>query len=86
MMDIPATPMDTLLKIYDISKDAGILFPYVGNVAHGDYENTVCPKCGHVCIERVGFSLNLGGLTDFNCKNCDNVIPIITDNYKKQKI
>ncbi|MCK4365499.1 MAG: AmmeMemoRadiSam system radical SAM enzyme [Thermoplasmatales archaeon] len=86
MMDIPATPMDTLLKIYDISKEAGVLFPYVGNVAHGDYENTVCPKCGHVCIERVGFSLNLSGLTDFNCKNCGNVIPIITDNYKKQKI
>lgn len=86
MRDIAATPMDTLLKIYDISKDAGILFPYVGNVAHGDYENTICPKCGYVCIERVGFSLKISGLTNFKCKNCGYPIPIISSNYKKLNI
>jgi pyruvate formate lyase activating enzyme len=79
MTNIPRTPMETLLKIYDIAKEEGILFPYLGNVSHGDYENTVCKKCGNICIERRGYSINLDGLRDGKCMKCGNTIPIITN-------
>ena len=86
MIDIPMTPMETLLKIYDIAKDVGVQYPYLGNVSHGDYENTVCPKCGNVCIERKGFFINPRGLVDGKCVNCNHSLPITIKNYKKQKI
>jgi len=76
MLDKPATPMNTLLKIYDLAKKTGIQFPYLGNVAPGDYENTICPKCGNVCIQRKGYLIDLNGLLDNKCAKCNNVLPI----------
>ena len=86
MTDIPRTSMKTLLKSYDIAKKAGVLYPYLGNVSHGDYENTFCSKCGNVCIERKGFFINLDGSIDSKCVKCGNALPIVTNKYKKQKI
>ena len=79
MKDIPATPIDTLLKIYDISKEVGIQYPYLGNVPHGHYENTYCPRCGNIIVQRHSFSANIVGLKKKNCKKCGLFIPIITD-------
>ncbi|EMR74650.1 pyruvate-formate lyase-activating enzyme [Thermoplasmatales archaeon SCGC AB-540-F20] len=79
MTDVPATPIDTLLKIYDISKDVGILFPYIGNVPHGKYENTICPACGNRIVERHGFTANMIGLKNGRCKQCGTSIPIAID-------
>ena len=78
--------MDTFTKIYDIAKETGLSFPYIGNVVHDDYENTKCPQCGQVCIKRVGYTIDIGGLVDFKCKNCGNIMPIISKYYKKQNI
>jgi pyruvate formate lyase activating enzyme len=86
MTNIPRTPMETLLKIYDVAKRTGVLFPYLGNVYPGDYDNTVCPKCGNVCIKRSGYSIMLDGFKDNKCAKCGNVLPIITDKNKKQNI
>jgi pyruvate formate lyase activating enzyme len=77
MTDIPPTPIDTLLKIYEVAKDLGILYPYLGNVPHGKYENTFCPGCNNVIIERYGFSSNMVGLEKDKCKGCGRVLPIV---------
>ena len=76
MMDVEATPMKTLTGIYEIAKEEGILYPYVGNVSHGEYENTICPNCGNVCIERCGFSANMKGMKDGKCRICGKVVKI----------
>lgn len=83
MTDVPMTPIETLLKIYDLAKQNGILYPYLGNVPHGDYENTMCPNCGNICIERFGYSTNLAGYREGKCVKCGNSIPIVVDKYKK---
>ncbi|KYK21631.1 radical SAM protein [Thermoplasmatales archaeon SG8-52-4] len=85
LIDKPNTPMDTLLKIYDTAKKIGLLFPYLGNVYPGDYENTFCPKCGNVCIKRSGFHVSTNDLVDNKCKKCGHILPIIFNKYKKQK-
>jgi pyruvate formate lyase activating enzyme len=77
MTDVPRTPMETLLKIYKVAKEVGVLFPFLGNVSPGDYENTICFKCGNVCIERVGYSIDLEGIVDSNCKKCGSPLSII---------
>ena len=79
MLDIPRTPMDTLLQIHNLAKEEGIFYPYLGNVLHGDYENTFCPKCGNVCIERNGYSINLDNFTDGKCRKCGTSLAIISN-------
>jgi len=86
LLDVPMTPMKTLQKIFDAAKESGILYPYLGNVPHGNYENTYCPSCGNLCVERLGYSINICGLKDGKCLKCNSSIPMIIDNYKKQKI
>jgi pyruvate formate lyase activating enzyme len=70
MQDVPRTPMDTMIKIFEIAKGEDLLFPYLGNVSHGDYENTYCPKCGNLCIERDIFSVSFNGLNKDLCNKC----------------
>ena len=83
MTDVKMTPMETLLKIYEVAKEEGILFPYLGNVYHGEYENTYCPKCGSISIERNNYSISLEGLNQNNCSKCGNSMPIINKKYIK---
>ena len=77
MKDIQATPIDMLLKSYGIAKDSGILYPYLGNVPHGEYENTHCAVCNNVIVERLGFTAKVIGLENNKCKQCGTSIPIV---------
>ena len=52
MENIETTPLETLMKAYNIGKEAGLNFIYIGNISEGNYENTKCPKCEKVIIER----------------------------------
>jgi len=78
MTDLPRTPMDTMIKAYNIATKSGILYCYLGNVPHGDYENTVCPGCGNICIKRHGFSIDLNGSKNGRCTGCGTEISIIS--------
>lgn len=78
MNDVPATPFDTLFRAYNIAKDEGILYPYLGNVPHGDYENTNCPKCNSIIVKRYGFSAEITDLEKGKCKHCGTEIPLLT--------
>ena len=71
-----ATPINTLLNCHSIAKDAGLQFVYLGNIAHGDYDNTYCPSCKNLLIERYGFSTQIKGLTQKKCNKCGATIPL----------
>ncbi|MEA2053829.1 MAG: AmmeMemoRadiSam system radical SAM enzyme [Candidatus Thermoplasmatota archaeon] len=77
MMDVPPTPMKTLLRAYDIAKSEGLDYIYIGNVPHGQYENTFCPACENKIIERYGFSAKIVGLKDGKCTKCGKKMGII---------
>ena len=77
MTDVPRTPMETLLKIYNVAKEVGVLFCYLGNVSPGEYENTICPQCGKVCIKREGYLINLDGFVDGKCMKCGSTLSVI---------
>jgi len=70
MRNVSVTPMEIMLNAYQIARDYKIRYPYLGNIAHGDYEDTKCPKCGNICIKRYGYSLDIDGMNDGKCKNC----------------
>lgn len=54
MTDRGATPASTLEKAWKIGKEAGLRFVYTGNILGMEHNNTVCPKCGEVLVERYG--------------------------------
>jgi pyruvate formate lyase activating enzyme len=83
MIDIPMTPMETLAKIYQTAMEAGILYIFLGNVVHGNYENTTCPKCGNYVIKRVGYTINLDGFKEGKCIKCGYALPIMINKNKK---
>jgi pyruvate formate lyase activating enzyme len=73
-MTDPPTPLSTLEKAAEIGKKAGLRYVYVGNVFSGKLENTYCPKCETLLIERHGYSVQ-NNLNGDRCLKCDEVIP-----------
>ncbi len=64
---LPATPVSTLIKAREIALEAGLKYVYIGNVPGTGAENTYCPKCGKIVIERKGFKVLKTNLSDTNC-------------------
>ncbi len=55
MTDRPPTPPETLLRAYEIGKEAGLHYVYVGNILSPEHEATYCPHCGAPVIKRFGY-------------------------------
>jgi len=75
--DIPATPLKTLERAYNLSKEKGLQFPYLGNVSGHMYENTWCPSCNNLLIERTGNSIGSIHLKGSKCAYCGEETGII---------
>ena len=74
MADRPPTPVSTLQTACRIAEEEGLRYVYSGNVAHGANENTYCPKCRELLIERVGFSLRVNRIEKGTCPDCGETI------------
>ncbi|MFA5248916.1 MAG: AmmeMemoRadiSam system radical SAM enzyme [Candidatus Paceibacterota bacterium] len=55
LQKLPNTPVKKLQMAYNIGKEAGLKYVYIGNVPGLDSESTYCPKCNELCIKRVGY-------------------------------
>lgn len=78
MTDPPPTPASTLLRAAEIGQEVGLQYVYAGNLPGRtqDYENTRCPKCNTVLIERMGFTIRSYHLTaQGTCPKCGARIP-----------
>ncbi len=78
MTDTIPTPVATLEKIHARAKELGMRFPYLGNVPGHPAENTFCPVCGALLIERSGFRAVFRNLKDSTCTSCGEKIEIVT--------
>lgn len=77
MNDLYPTPLDTLEMAYDIAKNEGMRFVYLGNVIGHRYENTYCPECNALLIDRRGFRVVIIDMKDGRCLKCGEKIPMI---------
>jgi pyruvate formate lyase activating enzyme len=77
MTDPDNTPAGTLIRAAQIGYDAGLHFVYTGNLPGMTerYENTYCPGCGALLIERYGFAIVQNRLRGGHCPECRRVIP-----------
>ncbi len=73
----PPTPVSSLERAYDIGKEEGLDFVYVGNILGHCYENTYCPGCGEVLIRRFGLSVVENRVDDGRCPACTRLVPMV---------
>jgi pyruvate formate lyase activating enzyme len=72
------TSSQTLVRAARIGKAAGLRFVYAGNMPGrtGELENTYCPNCHELLVERVGFHVVAYRLTSRgSCPSCGVAIP-----------
>ena len=77
MTDPDNTSVATLIGAAEIGKSAGLRYVYAGNLpGHvGTWENTTCPHCNTLLIERHGFYVRQNRLRSGACPNCQTAIP-----------
>ena len=55
LRELPPTPVATLDRAKEIADAEGLRYVYVGNVAGHDAQDTYCPGCKKLLVERTGF-------------------------------
>lgn len=77
MTDPDNTPVGTLLRAAEIGMKSGLQFVYAGNLPGmtGRFENTYCPHCKELLIERFGFAVKKNTLKDGACPKCSMKMP-----------
>ncbi len=73
--NIPPTPVSTLEKAYDIAREEGLQFVYVGNVPGHPGESTSCPACRRTVIRRTGYVIEEVRLQNGACEYCRTPVP-----------
>jgi pyruvate formate lyase activating enzyme len=74
MQDRRATAATTLQRAYELGREAGLRYVYVGNLPGAHLEDTLCPHCGQTVIGRWGFQVTQRRIQDGKCSQCGTVI------------
>jgi pyruvate formate lyase activating enzyme len=80
--DAPPTPVATLEGAHDIALSEGLEYVYTGNLPGHRYENTYCPGCGELLIERYGLELVRINMRNGRCPSCGREVPIVGKGQK----
>ena len=73
MLDVKATPVETLNMAVSVAREHGLKWAYIGNVAGDGHEDSFCPKCGNTIVKRNG--LRMKSFKD-RCNQCNVSIPL----------
>jgi pyruvate formate lyase activating enzyme len=73
--DLPSTPHATLHRAYDIGREEGLQYVYLGNVPGDDTESTRCNSCGDMLIRRNGYRVIENCVTaKSTCPSCRTTV------------
>ncbi|MHB2154224.1 AmmeMemoRadiSam system radical SAM enzyme [Calditrichota bacterium GD2] len=75
LKNLPPTPVSTLERCKAIADAEGLKYVYIGNVPGHSAENTYCPNCGAMLIERTGFLVRQMKVVNNRCPQCGLKIP-----------
>ena len=76
LQHIPDTPVETLERAYKIGKKAGLKYVYTGNVPGLPSEDTFCPKCKALVINRTGYIISRHDKNG-KCQKCGQDLNLI---------
>jgi pyruvate formate lyase activating enzyme len=74
-LQLSPTPPSTIARARDIARSCGVKFVYTGNLSDPAGENTWCPACGGLLLERGGYEIGRRYLNGNRCGWCDDEIP-----------
>jgi len=74
LKQLPSTPVSTLEKARKIAIYEGMKYVYIGNVPGSKAENTYCPKCKKLLVERKGYTITQNHISNNSCKYCKEKI------------
>jgi pyruvate formate lyase activating enzyme len=74
MLDRSPTSVQTLARAREIGLEGGLRYVYTGNVPGDEGEDTYCPRCGRLLIDRLGFQIRKYRLVENRCYNCGTVV------------
>ena len=75
LKNLPITPVPTLERAKAIADAEGLHYVYIGNVPGHPAENTYCPKCRRMLVERVGLTARQMLIRKGACPFCQQPIP-----------
>jgi len=75
LTNLPPTPVETLERAKAVADAEGLQYVYIGNVPGHPAENTYCPKCRRLLIERAGFTIRQMHVQKGKCEYCKQSIP-----------
>ncbi len=75
LMNLPATPVESLEGARAVAMEEGINYAYVGNVPGHPANHTYCAACGEPVIVRQGFAVLEYRIRDGKCEYCGHPIP-----------
>jgi pyruvate formate lyase activating enzyme len=70
MRDVPPTPYATLRRAADIGRSEGLRYVYVGNAPELGLEDTHCPGCDALLVERRGYRSRVSLGAGATCPSC----------------
>jgi len=74
LKNLPPTPLEALERAKAFADAEGLHYVYIGNVPGHPAENTYCPKCHKVVVERVGYTVGAMQVRNGKCRYCQQPI------------
>jgi pyruvate formate lyase activating enzyme len=75
LKNLPPTAVSTLEKARAVALSAGLEYVYIGNVPGHEGENTFCPRCKNMVIQRTGYMIGEMHLKEGKCGYCGKPVP-----------
>lgn len=75
LAEAESTPVSTLNSAYEIARQAGVKYVYIGNVPGHEHQHSFCHNCGALLIERMGYSISEYHIISERCEYCNELIP-----------
>jgi len=87
LMNLSPTPVKTLVRHYEIAREEGAKFVYVGNVPGSDLQNTYCPECGLILVRRdMMRTISVNLTNDSRCPACGYKTNFVLGERKKKRL
>lgn len=74
LANLEPTPLSVLERVRKIALDCGLKYVYIGNWPGNPAENTYCPECKRIVIERKGYFVVQDNIEDGKCQFCGEEI------------
>jgi len=74
MTDAHVTQIDSLEIAFNMGKSKGLKYVYIGNMPGAHHQQTTCPGCGKLLIDRAGFTSTRPAIQNGKCDECGEKI------------